>query len=272
MILQEIINGTYATYLLGAQPIVTLLYATPEWIVAQATKGYTGHYAAEALSAEEVKEFWNELGATKLKEPLAMAQAFFLIQDVTRAFTHQIARYRLGINIVQESQRFSLQDKHKATIVIPQNYCKNNTLVEEFIDICEQNMAHYHAAIDAGLAVQDARAILPTHICTRLYVNASILTLAHIYEQRSCCQAQEGEWEEVISQIKCALRQQGFTQYSNVLRAPWETKTCISCGFGASFDRPCAYQSKFEQNLHKINAEKGKKRIEQEAEWKEESV
>ena len=120
---------------------------------------------------------------------------------------------------------------------------------ENFVEASEIAMSTYHSMTASGIAVQDARAILPTHICTRLYLNVSILTLAHIYEQRSCCQAQEGEWESVILQAKAELQEKGFPHYAASLKAPWEDKKCVSCGFGASFDRPCKNQRKFDQNL-----------------------
>lgn len=241
----------HCTFLLGPQPKATLLFSTPEWVVAQATKGYTGHYSSEPLTEQEVQTFWQELGATKLKGPLEMAQTFWLVEDVTRAFTHQLARYRMGMSMVQESQRFSVQEGIRAKIMIPQNVTRSGEL-EAFIESCEQAMIGYHTAILAGIPVQDARAYLPQHICTRLYVNFTMSSLAHVYDQRSCCQAQEGEWEILIQQFKQELWDKGFIHYHDTLMAPWENPTCTSCGFGAAFDRPCSHKAKFDRNLENL--------------------
>lgn len=237
-------------YILTAQPKVTLLYATPEWVVAQATKGYTGHYSPEALTPEEQALFWKELGATKLKGPMEMANTFWLVEDVTRGMTHQLARYRLGFSMVQESQRFSKQTGNLARIVIPTNVVHSASAMEDFVEGCEAAMTAYFTLLESeGVETQDARSLLPTGICTRLYANISVLSLAHMYEQRHCCQAQSEEWEPVVKQFKQELLDKGFHQYAKTLIAPWEDPNCVSCGFGASFDRPCKRKSLFEKNI-----------------------
>lgn len=259
----SIIQTELCTYLLHAQPKVTLLDATPEWVVAQATKGYTGHYSPEALSPREQAQFWEELGNTKLKGPLEMASTFWLIEDVTRAFTHQFARYRIGVSTVQESQRFSKQVGANAKIMVPSRVVNNAGELESFIEGCETMMHTYYAMLDAGnVQVQDARGILPTNICTRLYTSISVPALKHIYEQRYCCQAQDsgageqGEWKQVVRQMKEQLVLKGRPHYAALLEAPWENPQCTNCGFGASFDRPCSYQDKFDANLRKLKGQR----------------
>jgi flavin-dependent thymidylate synthase len=249
------------TYILTPTPKVTLLQATPEWVVAQATKGYTGHYSAEPLTLEEQEEFWAELGATKLKGPMEMANTFWLIEDVTRAFTHQFARYRLGVSFVQESQRFSRQVGKLARIAVPTNIANSSSDLESFIEGCETAMRTYHTLLDGGMATQDARAILPTHICTRLYAMISMKSLVHIYDQRQCCQAQnsgkgeKGEWRQLVDQMKQQLEANNFPHYAAALIAPWEDPRCTSCGFGAQFDRKCSFADKFAKNLENLYRE-----------------
>jgi flavin-dependent thymidylate synthase len=248
----DTIHTNQCLYFLNPQPKVTLLHATPEWVVAQATKGYTGHYSSEKLSEEELNLFWKELGATKLKGPLEMASTFWLIEDVTRAFTHQFARYRIGVSMVQESQRFSYQDKNLAHIAVPSNIAKDGEKTEMFIDSCETALSTYNQAIKQGVAIQDARALLPTGICTRLYATISMNSLAHIYSQRKCCQAQADEWSKVVDQFKAELEAHTLYHYAATLIAPWEDPRCTNCGFGAAFDRPCKNAKLFEANLEKL--------------------
>ena len=254
--MNESITTPQAVYLLGAQPKATLLHATPEWVIAQATRGYAGKYTAQQISGNELDDYWAELGATALKGPLEMATTFWLIENVSRAFTHQLARYRQGASMVQESQRFSVQvmtqdvrEGNRAVIMVPANVAQDADSLEDFVGTAEECMKSYHAMIAGGKDVQDARAILPTHICTRLYLSVNMSGLRHIYHQRTCCQAQHGEWTEVMDQMKTMLGMKGFTHYFNTLQAPWEDPKCISCGFGANFDRPCKHQDKFDHNL-----------------------
>lgn len=256
---RTVMQTDLCSYIVRPQPKVTLLNATPEWVVAQATKGYTGVYTATPISLEEQNKFWQELGDTKLKGPLEMATTFWLIEDVTRAFTHQFARYRIGVSMVQESQRFSKQVGKLARIMIPDRVVNNSSAMEEYVESCETAMRAYYAMLDAeGVETQDARGLLPTNICTRLYTTIAMTGLAHMYEQRHCCQAQDsgagenGEWKQVVQMFKRELQHQGYYHYANTLKAPWEDPRCTNCGFGASFDRPCSYQGKFDSNLVKL--------------------
>lgn len=249
------IQTEFAKYLLGPQPKATLLHATPEAYIAQATMGYTGVYQATPLTQAQQETYWRELGETKLKGPLEMATTFWLVENVTRAFTHQLARYRLGTSMVQESQRFIVQatyevhDPHNTAIIMIPTATITAGRIEEFIEKCDLAMSEYHSQIHEGVPVQDARALLPTHICTRLYLSVNLAALAHIYEQRTCCQAQHGEWSEVVSQFRNQLKDKGFPHYANTLTTPWQNPNCITCGFGANFDRPCKYQGMFDANL-----------------------
>ena len=120
-------------------------------------------------------------------------------------------------------------------------------------------MRTYYAMLDAdGVETQDARGILPTNICTRLYTTIAMTGLAHMYEQRHCCQAQDsgagenGEWKQVVTQFKRQLEMNNFPYYAKSLKAPWEDPRCTNCGFGAQFDRPCSYQDKFDANLDQL--------------------
>lgn len=246
---QDKIQTQHASYLLGPQPKVTLLHATPEWVVAQATKGYEGVYTAEPMTEEEQARYFKELGETALKGPLEMATTFWLIEAVTRGFTHQLARYRIGTSEVQESMRFSIQDASRAQIMVPPAIGRDEDGQESFIDIGEAAMDFYNTSIANGVPTEDARAILPTNICTRLYLSVNVKALVHIYRQRSCCQAQHGEWGSVIRQMREELINKGFRHYAYALLAPWEDKNCITCGFGANFDRPCKHAHLFEANL-----------------------
>lgn len=247
-------------FLFGPRPEVTLINATPQSVVALMTRGYTGNYSA-TITPEEELQFFRELGNTKLKAPLEAAQVCFLLEDVTRSFTHQIVRYRTA-KIVQESLRFSIQvseqeqSGNRAKVMVPQSVMDSGSeALEDYCLSCENAFRSYWTAIESGVPTQDARGLLPHNTCTRMFISLDVKTLAHIAEQRYCCQAQgsgageSGEWTSVVEQMKESLKENGFWYYADQMRAPWEDPECTNCGFGASFDRPCSYQHKFFANL-----------------------
>jgi thymidylate synthase ThyX len=101
---------------------------------------------------------------------------------------------------------------------------------------------HYDEFVRNGVSSEDARAVLPTNIMTSLFVNISMRTLQGIYIQRMCCQAQQGEWQVVLPQMKKLIRDTDGEIVSSMLTAPYERGE--SCGYRASFDRPCIWEKK----------------------------
>ncbi len=232
------------TFLLEPDPYVKVLAVSDPRVVAMATRGYAGEFSND-LTGEEMEHYWEQLDLTKLKTPLEMVNVSFLLRGVTRSFTHQLVRYRIGASFVQESLRFSVQDK--ATILVPRSIILNDAALEQFINTSGEAMEVYWAMIDAGIPTEDARAILPHNITTNVFCHFALSTLVGIYTQRTCCQAQAGEWGTVMKRLKQGI---GFhhPRLRDVLRSPWEVPGSTGCGFGAEFDRPCIHQAAFDRN------------------------
>jgi len=212
-----------------------------EEILGLVTRGYKQVYASE-IGAEECADMLEQIQRTKLQTPLEFIQTIWLIKDVSRAFTHQLVRYRIGTQFVQESLRFS--DKRIAKVlVVPEvwNSPSHRSLFEEGV---MEGFAAYAQLIKDGVEIQTARGSLPHHILTNVFFGCSLKTLIHIYDQRTCCQAQHHEWPGVVEQMRSALP----PALQKFITKPWETGA-VSCGFGASFDRPCRFQKHFDDNL-----------------------
>lgn len=205
------------------------------------TRGYSGVYE-NFISPEDAAQFMKDLEATKLKTPSAFIGCVWLLKNVTRNFEQQLTRYRVGTAFVAESLRFS--DKRSAEF-----YCKQKTTEGKVIyeKHCWQAVSDYVNMIGYGEAVQDARDVLPSSICTHMFAYLNLQTLAHIYEQRSCCQAQQEEWACVLEQMRDAIFNQD-PALASLLKRPWDNPACVDCGFRASFDRPCTNQHHFDNN------------------------
>lgn len=234
-------------FFLRPKPLVTLVDLNDPMVVGMATRGYAGMYSQE-MTEGEFALYWAELDLTKLKTPLEMVHATFLIKRVTRSFTHQMVRYRIGTSFVQESMRFSVQDS--AGILVPNEVSSDPVALEKYVEIMTATMRAYWAMIDAGGKTEDARSLLPHAITTNLFGQFSLLTLASIYKQRTCCQAQEGEWGAVVGAMRRELLKKS-EKCAEVLRTPWQEPGVFGCGFGASFDRPCIHQAAFDRNFEK---------------------
>jgi flavin-dependent thymidylate synthase len=229
------------------KPLVTLVDLSDPRVVGMATRGYAGLYSQE-MTEDEFAQYWAELDLTKLKTPLEMVHATFLIKRVTRSFTHQMVRYRIGTSFVQESMRFSVQDT--AGILVPTEVAVDHIALKSYVETVSATMRAYWGMIDAGGKTEDARSLLPHAITTNLFAQFSLLTLANIYKQRTCCQAQEGEWGAVVGAMRKELAKKS-DKCAEALRTPWQEPGVFGCGYGASFDRPCIHQAVFDRNFER---------------------
>ena len=117
----------------------------------------------------------------------------FLIQDVTRAFTHQFVRNRHG-SYAQQTMR--MLDKKEF------DYLSGPTInnVEReimYISTMQTIQIHYDRLIDMGASVEDARGILPTNICTNILAKFNLRTLSEMMMARSSSRVQ-GEYRDVL--------------------------------------------------------------------------
>lgn len=127
----------------------------------------------------------------------------FCIEDVTRAFTHQLVRHRIGTSFAQQTQRSV--DMGDFTYLtgdsIKRNFEEGYNHVE---DIYEDGMLHikqtYHKLIEKEVNPQDARGILPTNIHTNIIFKANLRTLHDMGLKRLCVKTQ-GEFQNVFRAI-----------------------------------------------------------------------
>lgn len=214
------------------------------------TRAYKGIYnpnAGEIVEDYTASNALEDIQKTKLQTPLEMVHMLWLLQDVTRAFTHQIVRYRVGTAFVQESMRFFGMHKvfkvlitGKASSDIPYEDHEKWTNLMVYESGAVAAIESYVELRDAGVPDQDARGLLPTNILTNIYFDCSLRTLQNIFPQRLCCQAQQGEWQPILKEMRLQIKEQMGDGIEALLRAPYEKGE--DCGYRASFDRPCIWQ------------------------------
>lgn len=111
----------------------------------------------------------------------------FRISNVSRSFTHQLVRTRTGA-YAQESQR--TVDVRDATVI-------NTSGSAEFDEAAGYILGLYGQWIDGGMAVQDARGILPSNISTSIISKFNLRTLHDMALLRLCVRTQ-GEYQRVF--------------------------------------------------------------------------
>ena len=118
----------------------------------------------------------------------------FDIKGVSRSFTHQLVRTRNAV-YAQESMR---------TVDVREAGFRNPS---DNLDIQRANYIAreaYTAAIDEGIAIQDAREVLPTGTLTSITMATHLRELMHMAEVRLCKRTQ-GEYQEVFKAMKAEV-------------------------------------------------------------------
>lgn len=118
----------------------------------------------------------------------------FLIEGVSRAFTHQLVRHRHN-SYAQQAQR-AVDMSGFEYITGPS--IDTNPLAREWYESSMQNIStDYEKLIELGANKQDARGILPTNISTNIVMKANLRSMHDMALKRLCVKAQ-GEAQDVF--------------------------------------------------------------------------
>jgi len=133
--------------------------------------------------AKTIKSSWEFLDYT------------FMIEGVSRAFTHQFVRNRQG-SYAQQTMR--MLDKTGFEYITGPGFLH---APEEALDLYDETMetinSAYQELVNMGVPVEDARGILPTNICTNIMVKYNLRTLSELVASRSSPRTQ-GEFRSVM--------------------------------------------------------------------------
>lgn len=135
-----------------------------------------------------------------IKSSFEFVDYVFTIEDVTRAFTHQLVRHRVGTSFAQQSQR--TVDMSNFEYVTPKSFSGKHEHLADIFDYHMRGIGDgYSDLIKEGALPEDARGILPTNICTNIVFKANLRTLSQMCAERLCVKAQ-GEFQSVMKEIR----------------------------------------------------------------------
>ena len=134
-----------------------------------------------------------------IKSSWEFADCVFVIEGTTRACAQQITRTRQASYAMQSQRVLDLRDA-----------CVTNPLPEHavghfaFDAVVGQMMAGYMSLMDAGVAAQDARGILPMNIQCNLVAKYNLRNLTDLVKTRKSLRAQ-GEYSEIADRMEAAV-------------------------------------------------------------------
>lgn len=272
-------------------PKVHLLAAgnDPLGQIAACAKMYMGEVVRDLadVTDEERRHYAVEMQKTKLKMPLEAVSLHFMLENVTRAFTHQLVRQRTAA-YAQESMRFAVVEDMTQAVALPPSLAKYNdpevahsVLVAEaqrlplsdseqayltWISVVQDISTGYMDLVNKGMPAEDARGLMPTNIITRVNYITNLRGLLDHAGNRLCTQAQF-EWRMVFAHIANALRAYGreqtyLTREGGITvgqSSAWQFEVLAdllkpvcyqtgSCAFKADFDRKCSIRGRVDAN------------------------
>lgn len=210
-------------------PRVHLIWATPDPLGAAAAmnaiyEGRVRRSLAEVTRAER-EQVLSDMQKTVLKVPMENIQFHFLLEGVTRGFTHQLVRQRHA-SFAQESTRFAVFGQDGADIPVGLPPSLHGTVpVKDWWDTNgalappdNEQMARgvwdtalfeiqkaYEALIESGMPAEDARGLLPTNLLTRVHWVVNLRAL-HAYAGLRLSTQAQFEWRTVFAGIIAAIR------------------------------------------------------------------
>lgn len=187
---------------------VTLINYTPNALETLLfTKGTRLQMSATGLDdiaswpQEKVNEHLEYMKHT-IQSQFEFVDYIFMIEGVTRAFTHQLVRHRIGTSFAQQAQR--VVNMAGFGYVTGPSIAENPELQAIYDEAMGTINRYYQKLVDAGARTQDARGVLPTNIATNIVFKGNLRTLHDMALKRLCVKTQ-GEFQDVFRAMITAV-------------------------------------------------------------------
>lgn len=133
----------------------------------------------------------------------------FLIEGVSRAFTHQLVRSRQFSYAQQTMRVLDVSDGPGWTYSVgpsvsgPKDPNQTAASLRQALykEIMQDISKAYKELLDAGASIEDARGVLPTNIQTNIMMSGNLRNFCDLIKKRSSSRTQ-GEYREVLEQLK----------------------------------------------------------------------
>jgi thymidylate synthase (FAD) len=170
-----------------------------------------------AENREKMLEFVQERLKTGHTSPLEQVWFEFAISGVSRAFSHQFVRHRVGMSVEQQSQRYVVYRGGVFDYVMPGSIKSNPRLQAAVESHFAQTAALYDELVRAGVPAEDARFVLPNAAATNLKVTINLQALLHMADLRLCTRAQ-WEFRKVVALMRAEIMKKVDPLFARMLQ------------------------------------------------------
>jgi thymidylate synthase (FAD) len=157
----------------------------------------------ERITREQMLDFIAKRLESGHASPLEQVWFEFGISGVTRAFSHQFVRHRMGISFEQQSQRYVTFKGGEFPYTVPDSV-KEAGLEDDLNTEFDRLASLYDRMVRAGVPAEDARFVLPNATNTNFKITVNFAELLHIADLRLCTRAQ-WEFRKVVAMMRAEL-------------------------------------------------------------------
>ena len=151
---------------------------------------------------------------TEHTSPLEQVGFTFAISGVSRVFTHQFVRHRVGVSVAQQSGRYTDPIDSGVFEYVEPFSAKDTARFEGSMQFLVNE--YYRMVTDAGVPREDARFILPSAQATSMVVTINLAALLHMADIRLCL-ATQWEFRKVVSLMRKEIRKWVGTEIGDLL-------------------------------------------------------
>lgn len=162
---------------------------------------------SQGYSKEDLEEYFLKMLKESFGTPLEYISVVLYLDNVSRAAQQQITRTRTGVAFSIESMRVVPKENFATNHMyhIPDRIANDPDKLEEFHKSMLDIEKEYNRLISEGVAVEDARGILPLNIFSTITMCINMRSLFHMIFSRTCNKAQ-GEVHDIALAILEELR------------------------------------------------------------------
>ena len=157
----------------------------------------------ERISHEKMAAFVADRLKTGHVSPLEQVHFEFGLSGVSRAFSHQFVRHRVGISFEQQSQRYVTYKGGDFPYTVPKAV-EAAGMATDMEDLFHQAGDLYERMVQAGVPAEDARFLLPNATSTNFKITVNFASLLHMSDLRLCTRAQ-WEFRRVVALMRAEI-------------------------------------------------------------------
>ena len=154
----------------------------------------------QSMSDEEIQRELDYMVNT-IKSSWEFVDATFCIEGVSRGFTHQFVRNRLG-SYAQQTMR--ILDMGDFDYITGPSIAGDESLQAMYDAAMAQISVVYKELIKSGAKIEDARGILPTNISTNIIAKFNLRALSQMMMSRASNRTQD-EYRQVLDAMYAAV-------------------------------------------------------------------